>query len=388
MKGLKAVLGIALSVSGLGTAVALGTVSVAPTNDIAQVEAAGTTRLYLDMSGYTNWYSSSATFKVHTWNSAKNDQFFTATKVGNAYWYADVDLATYAGNGGGYRFTRYSADGNTEWNKGAWRSYSDGVATYYRPSGWTDGSWSTDDQKTWTLYGSASGSWTGGSDDISYNLEMRFNDEGLSFYNTNVSLPAGAEFKVKNATDNAHYGYNAIETGTGSVISTGDVSGSGSSNITVVNSGSYEVYMKPFAGKFWMQENSEATATAWATSFISATDSICSSGGTSANHLSALSGIWSDQKNSFDALTLGARNVLIAGTANATVEDAHDRYVHIMTRYSGELDAFNGWMDNASPSRNIISFNSDNAVIVIVVASLMAIFATGLFFFIRKRRYN
>ena len=385
MKGIKTILGIALATTGFGGAVAVGASAVVNNqNNEAQIATAGTTtRIYLDMSGFSDWYGDSAHFGIHTWNSGNGDKYFAATKVGDAYYYADVDLSTYA-NGGGYRFTRFDASGtisgSTEWNRGAWCSYSDGVKTYYKPSGYTNGTWSTDDQQTWSVTGGKNGNW---SDPINISLTMRFNDEGLQFYNSSVELSAGDEFKIKNGS-NSYYGYNCIETGDGSVIASGDVSGSGGSNITVVNTGSYEIYMKPFAGKFWMQENSENTATSWASSFISATGSICSSGGTSANHESALSVIWTQQKTSFEALTLGARNIIKTGTANATIKDAHDRYVHIMTRYTS-LDEFSDW--KVSPSRSINVIENNNYLPIIIVSSTILVAAfVGVYFFLRKKK--
>lgn len=382
-KGLiKLLVGITFAASG---AFAVG--SAVSNKKAESVSAGSATRLYLDMSGFTDWYSSSASFKVHTWNSAQGDRYHAVTKVGNAYYYADVDLSTYA-NGGGYRFTRYNSTGSSEWNKGAWRSYSDGVATYYRPSDWTDGAWSVDDQKTWTVVGATNGIWAGGDEDISISLTMRFDAEGLEFYNTSVNLTAGSVFKVKNSTNN-YYGYDCIETGAGSVIAAGDVSGSGSSNITVVNSGSYEIYMKPFSAKFWMQENSEASATTWATSFLSQTNSICATGGTSANHLSALQGVWSGLKSDFESLTLGARNIVKAGTANSTVADAHDRYIHIMSRYGDQLAKMDNWSASSARIVPVIASNTNNQnIMVIIVISAISVTAIGGFFFIRKRKYN
>ncbi len=383
MKALKTLVAIALSATGLGSAVTLGVVANNDTNKVQQTEAASTTRIYLDMGGFSDWHSSSASFKVHTWNSANGDKYHSVTKVSDAYYYADVDLATYA-SGGGYRFTRYNSTGGSEWNRGAWQSYTAGKGTYYRATGWTEGSWSEADQLTWTVVGATNGIWAGGDEDISIPLEFRFNNEGLAFYNTNVELTAGSVFKVKNSSG-TYFGYNAIETGSGSVISTGDVSGSGTGNITVVNSGSYELYMKPFSNKFWMQENSTATATSWATSFINDTGSICSTGGASADHLSALQAVWSDIKDGFDALTLGARNIIKTGNANATVKDAHDRYIHIMTRYAGQLDAFEDW--EVSASRNIMPLaNDSNAVAIIAIVAVVSLSALGTFFLLRKKR--
>lgn len=375
------------SILALASAGAFVVGSSLKSKKVESAEAGDATRLYLDMSAFTDWYGDSASFKVHTWNSANGDKYFTATKVADAYYYCDVDLATYA-SGGGYRFSRYNSTGATEWNQGAWNSYAVEVNTYYRADGYTDGSWSTENQATWTVVGATNGVWAGLDEDISFSLTMRFNNEGLSFYNTSVNLTAGSVFKVKKGNWDAGYGYNAIETGAGSVIADEAVSGENDSNITVVKSGSYEIYMKPFAGKFWMQENSEVSATNWSTSFLNQTNSICSANGTSANHLTALQGVWSGIKDSFDVLTMGARNIIKTGTANATVKDAHDRYVHIIERYGETLDAFDDW--TVSPAR-VLSFvneqgNKTNLIVIITVIALVSISATGALIFFKKRK--
>ena len=374
----------ALAVAG-GAALALNMGSVAK-----EVKAdPATTRLYLDMSGFTDWYKDSASFKVHTWNEANGDQYFAATKVdgegGDAYYYADVDLATYAA-AGGYRFTRFNPNG-TEWNRGAWRSYADGITTYYRASDWTDGTWSTDDQSTWKVAGATNGVWAGSDEDISISLNMRFNNEGLQFYSTSVTLAAGSVFKVQNVTASAYYGFEKMDTNS---LTASYFSGEGNNNITVVKGGTFELYMKPSEGRFWMQVSSETEATTFASSFLTATNDICSAGSTSADHATALADIWDDQCNAWKDLTLGAQNIFKTGTANATIKDAHDRYVHIMTRYNATLDPFEGGPSYGSPALNVI-FGSDKSfvpAIIIATVSLGAIAAAAGFVFLRKKRNN
>ena len=380
MKALKTLVAIALSAGGLGPAVTLGAVSAEHSESKAQIaEAASETRLYLDCSSFADWDNAeSVCIDLYT---GSGRTYKEATKAADNYWYVDADVSGLAG----FQFIRCKkGDTNTRWNEGPWSSSK--TNNYCKVTEWNNsGSWQQV-ATTWTVVGATSGNWTSETENISISLQERFNNEGLQFYSTSVTLTAGSVFKVKsNASSNNYYGYNAIETGSGSVISTHDVSEIGNDhNIKVENSGSYEIYMKPLAGKFWMQENSEATATAWATSFLSATGTICSTNGTSADHLSALEGIWSDQKDAFDALTLGARNIIKTGTANATVTDAHDRYVHIMTRYAGELDAFEDW--EISGSRYISPIKDNNATLIIVVAAAIALTATGAFFLLRKKR--
>ena len=89
MKGLKAVLGIALSVSGLGTAVALGAASVAPTNEVAKVEATSISskaKLYR-FTNNENW----ANVYVHAWGSSNSSS--------NTSW-PGLQLTSYSFNSG------------------------------------------------------------------------------------------------------------------------------------------------------------------------------------------------------------------------------------------------------------------------------------------------
>ena len=363
---------------------------------------AATTRLYLDLTQFKTWYDTdtSVVFKVKTYNDTYKDKLFSTTKVGNYAYYADVDLATYA-NGNGYSFVRCASDGTTIHNQTEWVSYSGGVKTYCVVTDWTNsGNWSTDDQKTWSIVGSTTGNagWEGGNEDINIPLTFRFNGEGLNFYNTSVNLTKNSAFKVKNNTNN-YYGYDCIETGEGSVISAGDVSGSGGSNITVVNSGSYEVYMKPAISKFWMQENSEASAIAFAETFLEKTDLVCkdSSKGQGDTNLSNLQGIWNAVENDgvdqlvelWGHLTTGAKNEFKTNSDD-TIVAARERYIVIMGRYgSPTLTAFTGgpsYSNVITPLSTIVENNGNNIAIIIVVVSTISLVALGGFFFIKRKK--
>lgn len=358
---------------------------------VKEAKATGETRLYLDMSGFSSWSDASATFKVHTWNSANGDQYFAATKVGNFYWYADVDLATYA-TSGGYRFTRFSSDGNTEWNKGAWCSYASDPDTYYKATDWNEtGTWSKEDQKTWSVVGATNGLWEGGDEDISIALNFRFNDEGLSFYNTAVNLTAGSVFKLKNS-DDEYFGFSVLETGSGSAVDAGIMTGEGNNNITVTKTGSYEFYMKPISGKAWVQENSAVTAQQWANRFLGSTYDICKVGGGEQDHSEALAAAWADLKSDFEGLTMGAKayvNNVVAGTQDdATISSAVARYEHIVKRYTS-LDLFEGLNVVRAQMVSPISIQNNNTImLVVVIASIAAVSAFGLFLIIRRKKHQ
>lgn len=383
-------LGIAALALG-GTAFALNS-----SNSTAPIEtkAGSTTRLYLDMSGFADWYSASAAFKVHTWNESKSDQYFEATKVSDAIYYADVDLETYA-NGGGYRFTRFSSDYSEEYNRGAWNSYASGINTFYHVTGWTAGSWTTDDQKTWSVVGASSGTWTSETEDIGISLTKRIDNEGIAYYSTSLSLNTGAVFKVKNS-DDTYWGSNKFKTNalTKSYLS---INEGADENVSVTAGGTFEIYVKPIAGEVWIQVDSETEATTFASTFISSTADICSEGSTSADHSSALAAIWNTVgdgtklEDKWIALSSGAKTVFRTGTANATIKDAHDRYIHIMKRYSDALNDFDGgptYLTAKTVNSSLAIENNTGAIIAIVGITLGAAALLGVTFAFRKRRQD
>lgn len=349
-----------------------------------RAEPASTFRVYLDMSGYTDWYKDGASFKVHTWNDAHKDQYVVATKLADAYYYADVEVANVTD--GGYRFTRYNGDGSQEWNRGEWCTYnSANLQTYYKPSGMTAGTWSQDDQKTWKVVGAPhGGSW--GQVDIA--LTMRFNNEGLSFYSTEVVLTAETQFKVNQDGTENYYGYNCIETGPGSVIDLSLVSGEGDSNITVLKSGTYEIYMKPFTGKFWMQENSVASATAFSEDFLLKTDTACAAAGD--DHGNALKEIWNPKNKpdgtslceKWDALTIGAKNAFKT-SEDDTIVSARARYLFLVGKYN-VLTPFSQGPAAARYSVGLTETNN-TLLVVSIVSALTVVTVAGLFLFKKKK---
>lgn len=383
----KAIICGLLATTAFGAGAATVAASGVAESKIEPASAGATTRLYLDMSGFADWYSSSASFKVHTWNEANGDKYHAVTKVADAYYYADVDLSTYA-SGGGYRFTRYNSTGATEWNRGVWQGYGDGVSTYYRASGWTNGTWDTRDQITWQIVGSTTGNWTEQTEDIHINLSFRFDSEGLQFLNTSVSLTKGSVFKIKSSNGD-YYGTGKLSEYQGQSANekryiSSKTTGS-DNNIAVNTTGTYEFYVKPNSEEIWVQAASDVEATEWADGFLTATNSICSTGGTSADHLSALSAIWSTQKSAYEGMTQGARSVIKTGTANPTVKDAHDRYVHIVKRYS-DLDKFDDGPVVSQSNLLTTVFNNNNSLLAIVLVSVGIISVAALVLIAKKKR--
>ena len=369
----------------LGTGVTVGVAANNYTPSV-EVDAASTVTLYLDTTGFTDWSSSSASFKVHTWNSAKGDKYHTATQVDNNYWKADVDLATYA-NGGGYRFTRFNTAGTQEWNRGLWCSYNSSSPSYYfKPSDWTEkGSWTRPLDTTWSLVGGNSAdSWATGN--FEHKLtDVIFNGSGLQYYKEGIYLEQGTSLKVKSST-NTWLGYNAFETGTGSVITLKDFTGSGTNNLEVKKSGYYDFYFKVLTNKVWAQENSNKSALGWADSFL--TDLTCDATGKTAPDTAK----WTEFKNSYDALTVGAQAFLKDGKAdkNSTdsIEKALAKYDFIVSKYGSTKYAdFIGRVSGSSVKLNLILLQENNNyfMIIAIVACGLAL-STSLIFVIKRRK--
>ena len=355
MKALKTLVAIALSAAGLGTAVTLGV--VANNNDkIEQVEAEGTftvgQTLFLNPS--SNWTQQSARFAAYFYGGNGDSWVSMSTNDFSPLYQCNVPSGSWTN----VIFCRMNPGAtannwNNKWNQTGDLNPGNGDVFKIPSSGWdnfTDsGNWSTLSKSySWDVKSSieTDGTWTNTN---SLTLTYKNDGDGAQFYSTAVVLKAGQQFKVVRTTNNAWFGSNKFETGTNSAVQRGYISlGNNDANVTVLKDITMELYVKIHNGTVWTQISSEAEATSWAATFLSETNDICSANGTSANHSSALSAIWDDQKDAFEAMTIGAQHVLETGTANATVTDAHNRYIHIMTRYGGQLDAFEGW--TVSPS--------------------------------------
>ena len=207
-------------------------------------------------------------------------------------------------------------------------------------------------------------------------------------YYISTQLTADTEFKV--ICDGNWYGWNQVDQSSsivGNHIVQGTDPDSTGARIKVVTTAKYSVYIKTNyqTNKLWIQIDPVDEATAWATTFLSSTGTICSTGGESANHLAALTAVWPGFKSSFEGLTKGARDALIEGTANQTIADAHDRYVLILTRYPS-LDEFGEWTVVGSRAITPLITDNNGVAIIIAVSSAIVIASTAGYFFLRKKR--
>lgn len=144
-----------------------------------------------------------------------------------------------------------------------------------------------------------------------------------------------------------------------------------------------------------------AAANAFANTFLSTTNGICvdSSKSSGDTNVSALAAVWNVKETpdgsslveKWSALSIGAKAVFAEGTATEAIADANARYVHIMSRYSEQLTAFdNGPVYLANAQFGFGSDLSNDATFIVTIAVVIAISTLTLatFLVIKKRRYN
>ena len=150
---------------------------------------------------------------------------------------------------------------------------------------------------------------------------------------------------------------------------------------------------------FYFTLNPTTEATTFSSTFISTTTTICETGGTGADHSAALIAVWNVKSTpdgnslveKWEALSSEAKTIFNEGTANATITNAHNRYVYIMGRYGNVLTAF----DEGPVVPNVAMFNTsglfalDNdttIIILMVVATSVSLIAYTLLI-IKKKDY-
>ena len=220
------------------------------------------------------------------------------------------------------------------------------------------------------------------------------NDTFKLVTNYNGTIPSGN-----------YYGYSVLQSGAGSCKDTLMLDDeSDSHNIKVKEASTYEIYLNS-SRQVWIQQDSTIAATSFASTFLSKTNTICkdSSLGAGDTNPSALVPVWNAEDDGEDQLvelwnnlSSGAKTVFAAGTANVTITEAKNRYVHIMERYNKTngttaqiLDEFTGGPSYAGANSvltPIVNDSNNSLTIAIVAVSTISLITIGSFFFIRKRK--
>ena len=140
-------------------------------------------------------------------------------------------------------------------------------------------------------------------------------------------------------------------------------------------------------------------ANAFANTFLSTTNDICvdSSKSSGDTNVSTLAAVWNVKETpdgsslveKWNALSIGAKSVFAEGTATEAIADAKARYVHIMSRYSEQLTAFdNGPVYLAKAQFGFGNDLSNDATFIVTIVVVIAISTLTLatFLVIKKRR--
>lgn len=220
--------------------------------------------------------------------------------------------------------------------------------------------------------------------------KLAFNAAKYQYELKGVSIPQGKSFYVHSTVEG--YKRNAqTETNDASLFALDDP------NTRTLKETAYDFYYKPFDGKVWIEENAEIAATTYANAFLGATFDVCNVGEPTDDHSAGLAAIWNAKETPdgtslverWNALSIGAKGVFAAGTANATVASAKARYLIIMERYSGVLTAFeNGPVASSVATVNTVSNQNNNTIMLVVIISSIALVSVGGFFLLKKKREN
>ena len=135
----------------------------------------------------------------------------------------------------------------------------------------------------------------------------------------------------------------------------------------------------------------QAEAEYFALYFLNATDSICSAGGESADHSSALTAAWSDLSSKWNALGADVQALLKDAEAEDPIGNFYARYIHIVNRY-GQTYAFTNGpvVAQAQPSISNIETQSSSAELPVALIASISAFAlvAGTVFFLKRKSTN
>lgn len=388
MKSLKTILGIALSVGGLGTAATVTGVSIAQGNKAvidSQVEAisSGDT-VYFRTNN--NWSGNSSRVSLYVYGSNNVNAWASMEKYDNF----GVYKGTIPNKAGLTNIIFCSMNPNTtdntwkdKWNQTNDLTYTTSGSLYkYNDNQWDNGSGSWVSSYGWGIHGKINGSseWT--------DHEMSKNPSQFE-YSFTANFKAGDIFKL-NSTADAWLGWDNVDDADGSARKSGDVvESSDNKNIEIKTSGKYSIYVKPAASskQIWIQFTSPSSeAYSYADYFLSHVG--CDSTGQSAP--SGWSNVASEYTNN---VSDAAKLVIKDATGNKDGDSLAKCifwYERALIQHPG-LTAF--MVERNSPSNqsvlSTIKTETNNNMVAIVVLSTTAVIAiSGVFFLLRKKKHN
>lgn len=378
MKGLKAVLGIALSVSGLGTAVALGTVSVAPTNEVAQVEASGGGSLIVKLGNIGKWSQSGAKICAYLTDDSAN--YWTSLQTldsSKALYKLDYNISFEPTKLIFVRMNPAATSGNWDqkWNQTGDLAFKE--ATYLQDQ-WDP---TTTQTSQWTLSAQVRSNKVSSFGTKTTLSTIGINSDNNPEVSGLVTLEAGEEFKILsgNGVWSGYYGCpDAIDScfEGGSKTEVND----DNPNIKCKVAGTYDFFFDTETKRVWLTRQDIVDADGYASYFL--------------NHLGCdTTGVnepsgWSELATRYSSLSSDAKEVLRIATANAN----GDNIARCVYWYDYVLRAHSGitsFMTRSASSKVIGGTVVNNSgIYMAIVVTIIIVGSACIFFFIRKRRYN
>ena len=274
------------------------------------------------------------------------------------------------------------------WNQTGDLSVTDGNYYLMYDDSWDTGVWYDGSDSVYVVGDFSTPAWAALDD---YKLEW---DRLSGQYEVKAfdALPKNCKFQVLDQTTNAWAGY----VGSGMTNDYSLFSNDGDDIICNSNT-AYDIYYKPLHYKIWIEENATVAADKFANTFLSVTGAVCvdSSKTSGDTDPAALAAVWNVKATpdgnslveKWNALSSGAKGTFAAGTATEDITNAHNRYIHIMSRYSDVLTAFTDGPAFATSSQlTINNVLANNTLVIIAIIVSTSMIAVGTMLFVIKKR--
>ena len=351
----------------------------------------------LELKVNNNWASAGARFAAYFYGKAEETTWVDMTLVSGSTQLYEVNVPEGYPNVIFCRMDGSTTENNwdNKWNQTG--NLTIDAAGYYLmyDDSWDTGVWYAGKDLVY-----ASGDFTTPEWKIDDKYQLAWNKLSGQYEIENfcAELQEGSVFKIYNKTIGLWLGYESEGmTNDYSLFTQGDMG-----NIVLTRDTCLDIYYKPLHDLIWIEENATAAAHAFAKTFLSTTNGICvdSSKSSGDTNVSALAAVWNVKETpdgsslveKWNALSVGAKAVFAEGTATEDIANAKARYVHIMSRYSEQLTAFdNGPAYLAKAQFGFGSDLSNGATSIVTIVALIAISTLALATFLvinKKRRYN
>lgn len=386
MKGLKTILAIALSATGLGSAVAFGVGALDSVREIIPAQAEVTSKsLIVKFGSLGNWTEANAKLAVYLWKGSGSSKVETWTNVVSLDTNKKIYKLDYSFDGTPENLivTRQnssasSASWDTKWAQSSDLSFNE--ATYLNLDGWNITSTSG-----WTLSAQVRSNKV-----TSFGTKETLSTIGLNGSNNPevsgaVTLEEDEEFKILSG-DNVWSGYYGCPEAIDSCFSGGSKTARSDSNPNIVCevAGTYDFFFDTETKRVWLTRQDIVDADGFASYFLSNV-------GCDETGATSPSG-WSTCASTYNNLNGAARDVLCSAAADKDGDNIA-RCVYWYDYAVAAHPSLTKFMVDSSSNPRVASSNStsyvvnnNNAVLIVAIVAAISLSATGVFFLLRKKR--